>query len=318
MTKRLKGHLKVAPEENPFESLVVELTHRCNMECANCYIPNRAIPDLDTEKLYDILRRLPRRTYIRLIGGEPTLREDLADIIRQVVCLGHKPSLTTNGLKLARLDYCRELKQAGLRHVLVSMNGADDDAAYRVLDGGNFATVKVRALINCFRTGFRVNTGTIVARGVNEQVVARQIETMTSCAEAAGVNFRTTRPWSRVTPVIRLKSVGEIGRHMEGCSYSLNELVHVVLEGIGQSGAVEPCEPVASGLNYIRRESEAATSSVLIPVESRIGPILLRLIDWTVDEDGVPDPGNTHRGRLTEDFRIAPFFEDVKVNEFGY
>ncbi len=78
-----KGHFTLAPEENIFESLVVDLTHRCNMTCANCYLPNRTIPDLDVDRLYDALARLPKRTYIRLIGAEPTLRVDLPDIIRR-------------------------------------------------------------------------------------------------------------------------------------------------------------------------------------------------------------------------------------------
>jgi len=41
------------PEENTFNLLMVDLTHRCNMECANCYLPNRDIPDMDVDKLYE-------------------------------------------------------------------------------------------------------------------------------------------------------------------------------------------------------------------------------------------------------------------------
>jgi MoaA/NifB/PqqE/SkfB family radical SAM enzyme len=38
-----------SPEECPYETVIVDVTHRCNMACANCYIPNRDIPDLDAE-----------------------------------------------------------------------------------------------------------------------------------------------------------------------------------------------------------------------------------------------------------------------------
>ena len=44
----------------------------------------------------------------------------------------------------------------------------------------------------------------------------------------------------------------------------------------------------------------------------------MRLVDWSVDVNGVPDSGNINRGRITENWKIAPFFEDVKRNEFGY
>ena len=57
------------PEENPYETVIVDLTHRCNMACRNCYIPNRTIPDLDKDWLFLMLARLPRRTRIRLVGA---------------------------------------------------------------------------------------------------------------------------------------------------------------------------------------------------------------------------------------------------------
>ncbi len=313
-----KGHFTLAPEENIFESLVVDLTHRCNMTCANCYLPNRTIPDLDVDRLYDALARLPKRTYIRLIGAEPTLRVDLPDIIRQVIRLGHKPSLTTNGLKLGRLDYCQELKDAGLRYVLISMNGADDDTVYRVLDNGKYATLKTRALTNAFRCGFMTDTGSIIAKGINERTIRRQIEVVVACAQKAGIDFRTSSPWARISPVLRIKSIGKIGRYMEGCSYTLPELTALVMKSADIESDHVPSKSIVSGLNYVRLKDDGPTSSSLLPVQTPLGRIFIRVIDWSIDDGGVPDPGNRHRGRLTEGFRIAPFFEDVKANEFGY
>ena len=168
------NYYELEPEKNTFSNIVVDLTHRCNMECANCYIPNRDVPDLDKIKLYDFLKKLPFRTYIRLIGAEPTMREDIFEIISKVKELGHRPSLTTNGLKLAQRSYVKKLKKAGLRLLLHSMNGADDDEYYKKLDNGKWATVKVRALENIFAERLPINTGTIIAKGVNEVTFARQ------------------------------------------------------------------------------------------------------------------------------------------------
>ena len=314
----LEGHFTLAPEDNVFESLVIDLTHRCNMTCANCYLPNRTIPDLNVDRLYDMLARLPRRTYIRLIGAEPTLRTDLPEIIRQVIRLGHKPSLTTNGLKLGRLDYCRDLKDAGLRYVLISMNGADDDDVYRRLDNGKYATLKTRALTNAFRCGFMTDTGSIIAKGINERTIRRQIETVVSCAQKAGIDFCRSLPWARISPVLRIKSIGRIGRFMEGRSYGLSELTALAMDAADIGPDHAPSTSIASGLNYIRLKDDGPTNSTLLPVQTPLGRIFIRVIDWSIDDGGVPDPGNRHRGRLTKDFRIAPFFEDIKANEFGY
>ena len=110
------------------------------MECANCYIPNRDIPDLDKNKLFNFYSAA-QRTYIRLIGAEP-INVMILFRLFSTKSLGHRPSVTTNGLKMAQRDY-KELKRAGLRLLLHSMNGADCDEAYKQLDMGKWATVKV-------------------------------------------------------------------------------------------------------------------------------------------------------------------------------
>lgn len=311
-----KTHFTVPPEENVFESLVVDVTHRCNMECANCYIPNRDVPDMPTDRLFDLLARLPRRTYIRLMGGEPTVRDDLPELIRNIIAAGHKPDLVTNGLRLAQEDYCQSLCEAGLTRVVISMNGADDDAVYRIMDGGKYAGLKVRALRNALASRFLVNTGTIVARGVNEHVLKRQVDLIAECAQAVGVDFSHMNPWRRLPPVARFKSVGAIGRYMPNRTYALDELVELAVRSLNLAGSMSGPRPVASGLTYIREHPDGRNK--LLRMDTRAGAILLRFVDWSVNHEGVPDAGNQNRGRVTKDFQIAPAFEDVKANEFQY
>ena len=123
------------PKDSKYYSLFVDITHRCNMECANCYIPVRDVPDLDINKFYNALAQFPQKTEIRLIGGEPTVRTDLVEIVAKIKELGHRPTMMTNGLMLARPGYARELVDAGMRSIYISMNGADDDDVYEVMDG---------------------------------------------------------------------------------------------------------------------------------------------------------------------------------------
>lgn len=310
------NYFELEPEQNTFSNIVVDLTHRCNMECANCYIPNRDVPDLDKEKLFKFLSRLPSRTYIRLIGAEPTMRDDLPEIISKVKTLGHRPSVTTNGLKLAQPSYVKKLKDAGLRLLLHSMNGADDDEAYKELDNGKWATVKVRALDNIFAERLPINTGTIIARGVNEYVMNRQVEVFAERAIANEINFNITPPYNKITPVLRMKSVGMIGRYMEGVSYTIDELTDMAVYrlGIDKSDIIK----TSAGVVKAGPQSGEALTSYMFPYETEAGKVLIRLIDWQTDDDGVIDHDNPNRGRLTENFTVAPFFEHVKKNEYGY
>ena len=156
------------PEENTFNLIVVDLTHRCNMNCANCYIPNRDLPDMDVNKLYRFLSKLPKRIIVRLIGAEPTIRNDLPDIIKNVKKCGHQVSVTTNGLRLSSKKYVQSLKESGLRMVLISMNGAANPDVYSILDSGReYAEMKVKALTNSMEARMIINTGTIIAKGHN-------------------------------------------------------------------------------------------------------------------------------------------------------
>lgn len=312
------NYFELQPEDNTFSNIVVDLTHRCNMECANCYIPNRDIPDLDKERLYDFLERLPSRTYIRLIGAEPTMREDIFEIIARVKQIGHRPSLTTNGLKLAQESYVLKLKDAGLRLLLHSMNGADDDEAYQELDNGKWATVKTRALYNILKHRLPVNTGTIISRGINEHCIKRQIDVFVNTALELGINFDTTAPYNRITPVLRMKSVGLIGRN-QGNEYSLTmqELAQLASEQLEIPYETIIGSTATAGVVKAGSYGEAETS-LLFPYQSAAGKIFIRFIDWSVNDDGVIDHDNPNRGRLTEDFTVAPFFEHVKLNEFGY
>ncbi len=289
-------YFELEPEQNTFDLLVADITHKCNMECANCYIPNRDVPDMDEKKLYSFLRRLPNRIVLRLIGAEPTMRKDLVDMIREVRKCGHNVSLTTNGLKLSSKKYVQSLKDASLRMVLISMNGADDPEVYKVMDdGGEYSKMKVRALENCMNMNMIVNTGTIIAKGTNESTIRRQIEVVKECV--ARTNYK-----SRLKPLLRMKSVGSIGRYMENSAYSIQELEDLFLD---------QCPEFREDTQY---PPNAATFARLYTD----GEVYVRLIDWSIDEEGVPDSGNETRGRITSDFKVAPFFEHVKMNEGGY
>src|SRR6185295_4308929 len=159
-----------APEQNPYRTVMVDVTHRCNMACRNCYIPNRDIPDMDADWMEKIIARFPKRAHIRLVGAEPTVRKDLPDLIRRVRHVGHVPILMTNGLKLANQRYVRTLKQAGLRTVYLSMNGGFDDDAYEAVDDLRCAKRKRQALEVLCEENMYVSLGVVLVRGVNVHV----------------------------------------------------------------------------------------------------------------------------------------------------
>lgn len=196
------------PEESPFTTLFADITHRCNMACRNCYIPVRDLPDLPVDWLYEVVRRLPRRARIRLVGAEPTMREDLPDIIRTIRALGHIPVVLSNGLKLGRRNYVEKLKAAGLHTVYLSLNGGLRDDLYLAIDELACAERKLAALDNLLALRMHVTTGTILVPGVNVGHLPEFIDHL------LGKGVRD----------MHFRSVGQVGNYIRDASFTLDEL----------------------------------------------------------------------------------------------
>ncbi|CAH0399948.1 unnamed protein product [Chilo suppressalis] len=108
--------------------LRISLTERCNLRCQYCMPPEgaplSARPALLTrDELSRALRLFVSLGVdkVRLTGGEPTLRKDLADIIQEVTSLGVRTvGLTTNGIVLTR--QLPALQRAGLTALNISLD----------------------------------------------------------------------------------------------------------------------------------------------------------------------------------------------------
>ena len=208
--ERKSTGVRYRPEDSPFSTLFVDVTHRCNMACRNCYIPNRDVPDMPLEFLTDVLARLPQRTRVRLVGAEPTLRADLPDLIRKTRELGHIPVVLSNGLRLVNKRYVESLRRAGLRTIYLSMNGGLSDDLYEQIDDLACAAPKIKALKQLNAARFNVTVGMILVRDVNLEHCATFLEHLNTIP---AVNE------------IHLRSVGAFGRHMDTNPLTVDEMI---------------------------------------------------------------------------------------------
>ena len=113
------------------------ITYRCNNACAHCYNARpRNYPELDTQTWKKIIDRVweLRVPHVVFTGGEPTLREDLVELVAYAQEKGLVTGLNTNGRKLADSSFLQELIEAGLDHVQItveSYNPSVHDAMVR-------------------------------------------------------------------------------------------------------------------------------------------------------------------------------------------
>jgi len=106
----------------------IALTYRCNNACRFCYAysPYRESPEMTTEEVKRIIdmivddAKVPSLSYT---GGEPTLREDLFELIAYGREKGLRMNLITNGRRCANMEFVQKLVDAGLNSAQVSIEG---------------------------------------------------------------------------------------------------------------------------------------------------------------------------------------------------
>ncbi len=153
--------------------LRLSLTDRCNFRCSYCSpaAPETHEDPLDRAEVARLVRVFAglgiRR--VRLTGGEPTLRPDLLEVVREVASVPgiEEVALTTNGQRLATL--AGPLRAAGVTRLNVSLDTLDAEKLRRM--AGRAATLEriVEGIEAAYRAGFAsVKLNVVVVRGQND------------------------------------------------------------------------------------------------------------------------------------------------------
>lgn len=175
------------------KSLIVPVEYRCNLNCLFCFLPNRKKENISLEELDRTISNF-EGSGIDLSGGEPTLREDLDDIIRMVKSAGKKCCLVTNGLRLVDPDYVASLKEAGLDQVFLSLYSLDEKMEEKICGGKNVLENKLKALKVMKEMDITVFLSLTVVPGLNED----EIKNIFNLALKHEVKFITIRAVARV------------------------------------------------------------------------------------------------------------------------
>ncbi|HSS44993.1 MAG TPA: GTP 3',8-cyclase MoaA [Thermoanaerobaculia bacterium] len=167
----------------PLRNLRLSVTDRCNLRCDYCmpeqdyvWLPRRDILDFEEiGTLVDVFADLGVEK-VRLTGGEPLVRRDLAALVR---ILAEKPrlgdiALTTNGVLLA--EQAAQLKDAGLHRITVSLDTLVPER-FRALTRFPMLDRVLAGVEQAARVGLRpLKIDAVVIRGINDDELATLIE----------------------------------------------------------------------------------------------------------------------------------------------
>ncbi len=156
----------------------IDVTNRCNMNCPICLanIPAMGFrfdpPIRYFEKIFKKLTTFEPRPKIQLFGGEPTIREDLIDIIDLARSYGIKSRVVTNGLRLADEAYCKKLLATGCQ-LMFSFDGRGPEIYSTLRNSPKSFDLKVKALENVRRhRRAKITIMCATGEGINDDYMA--------------------------------------------------------------------------------------------------------------------------------------------------
>ncbi len=209
--------------------VLLELTDRCNLKCPICFASaNEDVkPDVSIERVaeyFDYLMDCGGPYNIQLSGGEPTMRDDLDQIIK----IGREKGFTffqlnTNGIRIAEdADYIKKLAEAGLNTVFLQFDGLTEKPYIR-LRGKKLLRTKLKAIENCKKAGVGVVLVPTVEKDANLDQLGKIIEfAINNMPAVRGVHFQPISYFGRYEnrdETFRItipKMIKEIEKQMNG------------------------------------------------------------------------------------------------------
>jgi uncharacterized radical SAM superfamily Fe-S cluster-containing enzyme len=185
-------------------TVILEVTRRCDMGCRVCYADSRpegCDPTPDTvSEWYRRAGQSSGACNIQLSGGEPTLRDDLPDLVYMGRRMGFNfIQINTNGLRLAREPgYAATLKHAGAASIFLQFDGVDD-TVYRSLRGRPLWSEKQAAVAACAKAGLGVVLVPTLVPGTNTRAI--------------GDILRAALQWYPAVRGVHFQPVSYFGRH---------------------------------------------------------------------------------------------------------
>ena len=158
--------------------LRISLTDRCNLRCVYCmpmhgltFVPNEEL--LNAEELERVVLAAVEAGFnkVRLTGGEPTLRQDIVDIVRRLSRIDGVDQLvmTTNGYRLPYI--AQDLVEAGLKRVNIHVDSLNRESISRIMRLGTYdkAWAGIEAAEQAGLTPIKLNA--VITRGYNDEAV---------------------------------------------------------------------------------------------------------------------------------------------------
>lgn len=195
-------------------ALSIDVTYDCNQNCNFCYAQANEKKEKNPT-FSEIIEKITNfhGTHVYITGGEPTLRDDLPEIIHMIKSKGFIVILTTNGKKLRDIRYAGELKNAGLDIVQLQFDTMVDSQC-EYIRNEKLTDLKLNVIDNLKKTKIIVYLWVPLIKGLNDNQI-KNIITFT-----AQNSFMIKR--------VAFVPMWREGRTKEHSAITINEIIEVL------------------------------------------------------------------------------------------
>ncbi|RJO64360.1 MAG: radical SAM protein [Candidatus Omnitrophota bacterium] len=142
---------------------------KCNNGCLFCYDrENRHLSEKTTEEVKSEILAAKKigKSWLNLIGGEPTIRKDICELIAYGKKIGFKKvRISTNGRMLAYDDFARQLIKSGVSEIDFSLHGHSPKVHDYLTDTAGSFQQLVKGIENLKKLGFnQIGTNTTITK----------------------------------------------------------------------------------------------------------------------------------------------------------
>jgi 7,8-dihydro-6-hydroxymethylpterin dimethyltransferase len=182
----------------------VETTNRCNMNCPICItnVPSMGFqfePRMEFfERIFKYCSQLKHPPSIQLFGGEPTVREDMFEIINLAKSYGLIVRIATNGLKMADKAYAQKVIDTGAT-VLIAFDGFKKQMYTKLRAHPEALELKLKALENLSQhKNGKVVLMSVIDKQINGDEIPEFLKFCVNKPHIRGIYFMPlTHVWSQ-------------------------------------------------------------------------------------------------------------------------
>jgi len=294
----------------------ISITDLCNLRCVYC-MPEEGIEkhphqkNLTFEEILDLIKAGVSLgvNKIRLTGGEPLVRHGIVDLVRQI---GEIPgindlTMTTNGILLPK--YAKDLKEAGLNRVNISLDTFDPVKFHQITRCGNLEDVLagLAAARDAGMDPIKINT--VLIKGFNDD----EIETFVNYTkdEAVDVRFIELMPLGESSDFAENKylSNGEVLKRMP----TLNPLLEPDKTGPAEYYQLPGAKGRVGLINPISKHFCSECNRIRVTTDGKIKPCLHS--DYEIDLVELHKAGKTYKEILLQAINEKPEKHHISEHE---